>query len=121
VVGAVQPNLDATLRLRIRAADGSEVTLSVVVDTGFNDWLALPGKLVQQLGLTFREEALYTLADGSEAATRLFTGEVRWFDSWRRILVVEMEGGPLMGMALLRGSRLQIDVVAGGRVEVHPL
>jgi clan AA aspartic protease len=92
-----------------------------VVDTGFNDWLALPPGAIEKLALPFREEGRYTLADGSETASRLFAAEVEWLGRLRRILVAEMDGGPLLGMALLRGSYLGIEVIDGGRVEIRTL
>ncbi|MCG3130412.1 MAG: hypothetical protein FLDDKLPJ_01169 [Phycisphaerae bacterium] len=68
-----------------------------------------------------REEGRYTLADNSVATTRLYLGELAWFDQWRRVLIAEMEGDVLLGMAMLQGCHLGIDVVAQGRVEVRAL
>jgi len=35
-------------------------------------------------------------------------------------MVVEMNGDPLLGMAMLKGCFLAIHVVNGGRVEIRP-
>jgi clan AA aspartic protease len=90
----------------------------VVVDTGFNGWLTLSQVEVRALDLELREEGRYWLADGSEMVSRLYTAEVEWVGEWRRIMVLEMAGGSLLGMALLRGFHLGIDVESGGTVEV---
>jgi hypothetical protein len=42
-------------------------------------------------------------------------------DTWRHVFAVEMEGGPLLGMAMLAGNYLGIEVTDGGRVEIRPL
>jgi hypothetical protein len=36
-------------------------------------------------------------------------------------LVLEADGGPLVGMALLRGSRMTMDIEVGGTVMIEPL
>ena len=121
IVGAVQSDGDAVVSLRVRGPNGSLSLVEAVVDTGFNDSLTLTPRIVTTLGLLFREEGHYTLADGSEARTRLFAAEVEWSDQWRRVLVAEMEGTPLVGMNLMHGCRLTVDVIEGGRVEIRAL
>jgi clan AA aspartic protease len=124
IVGSVDPNGDAVVPIRVRGSEAESsrsIELPVVVDTGFNEWLTLPPDMITALSLRFREEGRYTLADGSEAASRLFAAEVEWFGRWRRVLIAEMDGGPLMGMALLSGSYLGIEVTSGGRVQIQAL
>ena len=121
IVGSVHPSGEALVSVRVRGPGGISEDVEAVVDTGFNDWLTLSPKEISGLGLSFREEGRYTLANGSEAVTRLFAAEVEWFGQWRRILIAEMDGGPLLGMAMLRGFVLSIEVIDGGRVEIRPL
>lgn len=47
---------------------------------------------------------------------RKFLGMVAWFESEREITVLEVDGEPLMGMAMMQGHRLTIDVRPGGTV-----
>jgi len=121
MVGAVHPDGEAVVPVRVRGPQGSPGQFQAVVDTGLNDWLTLSGTQIEALALPFREAGRYALADGSEAVTRLLAAEVEWFGRWRRILVVEMEGGPPLGRAMLRGFYLGVEVVDGGRVEIRPL
>jgi clan AA aspartic protease len=121
ISGTVLANGDAIVSLHVRGPGGATAEIQAVVDTGFNDTLVLSASEIQQLKLAFREEARFTLADGSTLVSRLFTAEVEWHGRWRRILVVEMDGGPLLGMTLLRGSNLSIDVIDGGQVRIRPL
>jgi len=121
IVGSVGYGGDAVVCVRVRGPRSTPVEFQTVVDTGFNDWLTLSRRDIEELALPFREEGRYTLADGSETASRVFAAEVEWLGRWRRVLVVEMDGGPLLGMAMLRGFFLGIEVIDGGRVEIRPL
>jgi predicted aspartyl protease len=108
---------EAIIPVRLRGPRGAINSIRTVLDTGFNDWLTLSPSEVAMLGLTFREEGHYILADGTETVSRLFEAEIEWFG----ILVVEMDGGPLLGMAILAGCRLTLEAVEHGRVEIAPL
>src|SRR5205085_10870796 len=112
---------DAVVPLKVRGAGVAPVNIEAVIDTGFNDWLTLPQTMIQSLGLPLREEGRYSLADGSEMNARFFAAQVEWFDQIRHVLVLEMECSPLLGMGMLRGTQLKIQVMTGGRVEIAPL
>ena len=121
ITGTVNASNEAIVQLRIRGAVPDPLSIHALIDTGFTDWLTLSPAQIVALGLAFREEGAYVLADGSMARARLFSGEVEWLTGWRRILVLEMDGGPLIGMALLRGSYLGAEIIDGGKVEVRSL
>ena len=76
IVGSVNPAGEAIVALQIRGSRGASAEFQTVVDTGYNDWLALPEAAIVALGLPFREEGRYVLADGVEVPTRLFEAEV---------------------------------------------
>ncbi|NOT01022.1 MAG: clan AA aspartic protease [Phycisphaerales bacterium] len=121
IVGSVNLNGEAIVGLRVGIPRSSAVTIDAIIDTGFDGWLTLSPSLIQSLALRFREEGRFTLADGSEASTKLFGAEIDWLGGWRPILVVSMDGEPLLGMASMHGCHLGIDVVKGGRVEIRPM
>ena len=81
----------------------------------------MPDDVIERLALVMREEAEYILADGSVVVSQLYEAEVEWHGQWRRVLAASMDGGPLVGMAMLRGSNLSVDVVTGGRVAIRAL
>lgn len=112
---------EAILPVRLRGHRAAIESFQAILDAGFNDWLTLSPNQIVMLALAFREEAHYVLADGSETVSRLFEAEIEWFGRWRRILVVEMEGGPLLGMAMLAGCRLDLEIVENGHVRIRPL
>ena len=81
----------------------------------------LPSALIQRLELAPRDEKPVILADGSVANSQTYVGTVDWHGEARRVRVHEVDGRPLIGMSLLRGSRLTVDVMEGGAVAIEPL
>jgi predicted aspartyl protease len=112
---------EAIVPVTVRGPHGLLNEFQSVLDTGFSGWLTLSSTQIARIGLVFREEAHYLLADGSETAARLFEAETEWFGIWRRILVVEMDGGPLLGMSMLGGCSVTFAVIEGGAVQIQPL
>jgi predicted aspartyl protease len=51
IPGAVNGNLEATIRLQVRGPGGQEQEVEAVIDTGFNGFLTLSPGLVRRLGL----------------------------------------------------------------------
>src|SRR5215210_2426551 len=98
------------------------VEVEAVVDTGFDGALQLPPDIFRRLGHPYEGSTRGTLADGSEAWFDYHTGKVLWHGAERDdVIVIAGDGDPLVGMALLGGSRLQVDVVPGGSVVVEEL
>jgi predicted aspartyl protease len=61
-----------------------------------------------------------TLADGSVVVLDVYLATVLWHEQEREILVLQAEGGPLVGMGLLYGSRVVLHVVEDGEVLIEP-
>jgi clan AA aspartic protease len=121
IVGEVKPSRDAMIRVVISGPTGNSVELDAVIDTGFTDFLTAPKEIVDSLGLRFRESMTYELADSQTHVFDLYEASVLWHGKLRGIVVSVAEGGPLVGMNLLMGSNLNIDVIDGGMVEIRPL
>ncbi len=98
-----------------------ERPLDAVVDTGFTGYLALPQPVIRQLGLTSDGEGHITLADGSALLHDIYRTAVVWHTQRRVIPIIGMGDKPLIGMRLLTGSRVILDVVDGGPVTIEPL
>jgi clan AA aspartic protease len=121
IVGSVEANGDAVVSLPVRGIHGRVIDVRAAVDTGFNGCLTLSQAEIASLGLSHWDTIRCVLADGSDTISRVFTTEIHWLGQWRRAFIIEAEGGPLLGMELLRGTFLGIEVTAGGRVEIRPL
>jgi clan AA aspartic protease len=97
------------------------VRVEAVIDTGYNGYLTLPANLVTDLGLAFAGYRSGTLADGSTVVLDVYLGQVNWHRQQKEILVAQAAGKPLIGMSLLEGNRLMIDVIEGGSVVIDEL
>jgi len=118
ITGEVSANREASIRLVLRGPDGSDLELELVIDTGFNGWMSLPSKLVSELGLTWRRRGRGELADGSETIFDVYEATVVWEGQLRRVWVDDIDAAPLLGMSLLNGHELTIQVWAGGSVTI---
>ncbi|MBN1346765.1 MAG: clan AA aspartic protease [Phycisphaerae bacterium] len=121
ISGRVTTGLEAVVSLRIRAPSGAERDCDAIIDTGFDGFVALPAHLVDELQLRPVGSLWAILGDGQATELMLFHGTVVWEAGPRRVDVLAIEGGALVGMALLRTFRLTVDVMPGGRVTVEPL
>jgi predicted aspartyl protease len=121
IIGEVNAHTEATIRLPVRAADGRELEIEGVLDTGFNGSLTLSPAAIGSLGLRWRTRGLVMLAYGSEDHCDIYAATVIWDGRPRNILVEAADTDPLIGMALLYGHALQMRVVEGGSVVIEPL
>jgi clan AA aspartic protease len=121
IIGVVNAQIEAIIRLSIRAANGREQEIEVVLDTGFNGSLTLPPAVIASLGLQWRTRGLVMLANGTEDHCDIYAATVIWDGSPRNILVEAADTDSLVGMALLYGQDLHMQVIEGGRVVIEPL
>ncbi len=121
LTGRVTADKEAVLTIEVLGAEGRIAQVEVGIDTGYNGFLTLPKAMIEDLDLAFLGPARAALGDGHEVRMDLFLASVQWDDGLRDVLVLAAEGGPLIGMALLSGYRLVIDVAEGGVVFIEPL
>ena len=117
--GAVNARLEAVLRMQVRGPAGAEADVDSVVDTGYTGSLLL--SVVEALGLTRRSGVRAVLADGLSRRFETFAAEVSWGGSWQGVVVSVFSDESLVGMGLLAGHELRVEVVASGAVTVIPL
>jgi clan AA aspartic protease len=121
IQGAVNARHEAVVRLRVRGPAGVESDVDVIVDSGFSASLTLPMAQVTALGLVRLSGSAAVLADGSVRQLDIFAAEVAWGGTWRSVLVSAVGNESLLGMRLLAGHKLVVEVVPGGLVEILPL
>jgi clan AA aspartic protease len=113
---------EAILPLTVIGRSGvrAEVEATVdTVDTGFTGSLSLPLDVVRSLSAPFVGRGVAVLADGSTVETSYHRARVLWHGCEIAVQVLVTEGGPLVGMTLLRGSVLTVAVSPGGEVKVE--
>lgn len=121
IEGFVNANLEAVITIPLRGPTGQTREIDAVIDTGFNGYLTLPPTLVADLGLPVVGEAEAVLADGSESVFDVYGVTVIWDDQPRFVESGAVGFDPLVGMALLERSNLNVEVAADGRVVIEAM
>ena len=120
IVGIVQRR-EPLIRLTLRGFRGRQQEVEAVVDTGYTGWLTLPPTVIGALNLRWRTVGRGTLADGSVSLFDVYQAKVVWDGRVRSVFVDEFDATPLVGMALLRGCELKMQVRARGKVTIKRL
>jgi clan AA aspartic protease len=119
--GIVNADREVIVRLLVRGPTGRQQRIKTVIDTGFDNWLTLPPALITALRLPWVQRGHAILADGSTVLFDIYEGTVVWDRRKRRIPVYELGGTPLIGMALLEGYELTVQVRKRGKVAIQAL
>ena len=119
--GVVNSQLETVVRLHIEGPNGEKQEIEAIVDTGYNGWLTLPSSFVSALGLLFRRRGRAILADGSESFFDIYEATVALNNEQRPIPVDAAESEPLLGMRLLYGCELIVQVIENGSVDIRKL
>jgi len=121
LTGHVTSDNEAILPIAVLGTADRIVQVEAAIDTGYNGFLTLPKTVIEELDLSFVGPTRAALGDGNEVTMDLFLGVVQWEGGPRDVLVLETEGGTLVGMALLGGYRVIMDVEEGGLVSIESL
>jgi clan AA aspartic protease len=120
IQGYVNENFEAIISVSVK--NGNSLKLfDAVIDTGFTGFLSLPTAIIIELGLQWSYRDRATLGDGSETVFDVYNAEILWNGRLREIEIDAAETEPLLGMALLRRYRLQVDTIEGGLVTIETL
>ena len=121
MTGIVSAGEEALLRLTVHGPNGQGQEVEAVIDTGFTGFLTLPASFVASLGLVFHSQSLAILADSQVIRLRKFEATVLWDGRERDVLVLETQDSPLIGMSLLAGSRMTLEIEDGGLVTIETM
>ena len=121
IEGTVNENCEATIRLTLHGIAGEKHEIEAIIDTGFTGHLTLPMALIDQLSLSWQNRAQALLADGSLHVFDAYLGTILWNGQDRTVEVDAADTEPLVGMELLRGHCLRVDVVENGAVKIEAL
>ncbi len=121
ITGVFTADLQAIIRLMVHGPAGQQEEIDGVIDTGFDGSLTLPAEVIARLDLVWRRRGRAVLANGGESVFDIHEGIVVWDGEPRRIALDAAETDPLVGMALMYGYDLRIQVVDGGTVAIEAL
>ena len=117
IVGVVRRR-EPLIQLTIHGSRGREQEIEALVDSGFTGWLTLRPSTIAALDLKWQTFGRAILADGSMASFDVYQAKVSWDGRFRRVFVDESDATPLVGMALLRGFELNMQVRARGPITI---
>jgi len=121
LTGRVTSEKEAVVQIRVLGPAGQTALVEAAIDTGYDGFLTLPAPLIRDLSLPFAGTERVMLADGKEVSMDLYVGAVVWEEESSEVLVLGSEGGVLLGMSMLVGSRMTLDVEEDGVVTIESL
>ena len=119
--GSVNADDEAIIDLVVRGPDDQEQPIEAVVDTGFTGFLTLSPSVINELGLSWRGREYAMLGDGQIYPFDVYAATVIWDGQSRLVETNATDTEPLVGMGLLRGDELRIQITAGGLVTIGAL
>lgn len=108
-------------QLTLPGQDGP-FTIASIVDTGFDGELSLPPSLASRLDAEIAGRQTLSLADGTTLFSPYYRIEIDdWNGEERLTEVLLLDGHPLLGVNLLSGYLLQMEMEESGGVEIELL
>lgn len=121
IFGSIDDSGDLTIPIRVLDANGHVHRIVAVVDTGFNGHISLLPHQIRELRLWPPQSVAMAVANGVIISVNAYSGVVIWQGERRPVEVIEAEGTPTVGLALLWGSLLAVEITEHGAVTISPL
>jgi clan AA aspartic protease len=121
ITGTVNARREAIIHIAVQGKQDQVRDVEAVIDTGYTGFLILPPQIVEELELTYLGRMKCTLANGAKEDFDVFSATVIW-DGQERLIEVDVTNtDPLVGMLLLNGYELRVEVTPGGTVTIETL
>ena len=122
IQGEVNSDRQVMISLQVYDSSGRPVALEAQIDTGFSDCLTLSPARIATLQLVIWGRSSFILGDGHEEEFNLYSSKVLFNEKEHDIFILEADSEPpLVGMTLLYGSHIQLDVIEGGAVLIDSI
>jgi clan AA aspartic protease len=121
IAGRVTHDRSAIVTIEVLDRHQQSTRVDPIIDTGFTGDPTLPPELIARLGLSFVGRGEAILGDGAVDVFNVYSATILWDGQQRRIEVDETRTDRLLGMGLMQGYRLTIDVLEGGAVTLERL
>ena len=109
----------AIVPIAIMDSDNRLWPVEAVIDTGFIGDLALPSSIIRRLGLTRSGSINFILANGEPARMNIYRGNILWHEQIRNVVIAQADDIPLIGIKLLSGNRITMDISPNGEVIIE--
>lgn len=121
MIAGVFSDREARVPLVLHGPNGREQGVAAIVDTGFSDFLSLPASVIEALELPWIGQGQALVGDGSHQAFDLFAAVVEWDGEHRLVQVTSTETEPLLGIGMIYGHEIRIQVIEDGTVAIEAL
>ncbi len=121
IIGILTSNREAVIPVRIRGMGNQEIMINAAIDTGFNGFLSIPLRYAADLNLQFACTTRAVLGDGKEVSIDMYEITVVWDGQERTIGALAVDSEPLVGMAMLSGYRVILEIEENGNVTIEKL
>ena len=121
IEGRVNSDNEAKVFLDIRDPTGSVRAIEAVIDTGFTEYLTLPQALISLFRMPYADRRVLILADGNWRAFDVYHAPLVWDGELKVVPAYAANAKPLVGMRLLEGYSLHMDIIDGGSVIIESL
>jgi predicted aspartyl protease len=92
-----------------------------IVDTAYEGDLTLPQSMLARVEASYIGDRPIRLADGTLRDRAYYRLVLDWDEEERIVEIAEMENSPLLGVELMAGYLLQVEITDGGEVSLEPL
>lgn len=117
--GKISSDLVPSIPLTLLSDSGYRREIQAVLDTGFNSELTVPSRLIGEFGMKPLGNVRMFLGDGSEHLCPTYEATIEW-DGLPMVVVAEAcDLAPMVGMSLLRGYRVIMDVEPDGELTIE--
>ncbi|PSQ80583.1 MAG: clan AA aspartic protease [Bacteroidetes bacterium QS_1_65_9] len=117
IIGHVGVDGEAIIPLSVKGTANKKRDVDAVLDTGFNGFLALPPRLIEDLQLKHLGQETLVLASGARSYPHKYEATITFGKKLQPVEVIEA-GEVLLETRLLLGCDLHIRYVEGGPVEL---
>lgn len=121
MISGVFSDREAKVPLVVLGPNGGEQGVAAIVDTGFSGFLTLPSSVIGVLELPWLGRGQALIGDGSHHPFDLYRAIIIWHGMPRPVQVAAVETEPLLGISLLYGHELRIQIVEEGAVIIEAL
>ena len=123
ITGQFQPDLRCLVEVEIMDASGAFRPVHAKLDTGFDGDIALPNSDFQTLDTSSTGTKSVSLADGTVRSVTSCIAKVRLGEIEHDATILNFgdSNQPLIGMEILLGYSIHIDVLPFGDIRIEPI
>ena len=112
-------SLSPRVQIVVSGPDGDSLSMEAVLDTGFNGVVSISPRDAETLRLKYLGQDKLVLADGTVRECAIFAGRVLFAGEWRDVPITTTGDVALVGMQLIYGARLTLDVFLDGDIDLE--